>query len=104
MSDVLRLRPYFSASSNKKKVTKREILDDVHALRALGEVWGNHQSAIMAMMAAIEYDFITSYNYTEEQVVILKKTLGDVGMFLKGCGEEWDAIRVAVEKSRKLEK
>lgn len=97
---ILKLKKYFQLIGKHREVPMAEVLSTNEALKSFGKLWNEHPGDVMAVVALLEYKFISETIYTEEQVRAVKSTLGEMVKLLKETGKEWKEYEAIQAKKR----
>ena len=79
------LRVYLKKGCGETLKECEQLISTDEGLKHFGEMWGKYKVDTMMMFTAIEYEFLHNYNFTEEEVRVLRHVIGNIGLFFKGC-------------------
>ncbi len=98
VDNIIRLKKYFELSCLWKEFPRAALLSSNEALKAFGKVGGEYRPDLMTMLAVIEYEYGRGKNYSEVEMVAVKKTLAEVSKFFTGCTKEWQDFEATQSK------
>jgi len=97
--EAYHLRKYIEKTCSNTLTQCEDLLGSDEALKHFGKMMGEYKADTMMMFTAMEYEFINNYDFTEDQLKVLRHFIGNTGLFFKGCKEQHEA-KVALQHKK----
>lgn len=94
------LQKYIESGAQGPLNSPKDILFHPEAIDLFAHIWNEYKSDLMAMMTAIEYEFIAKEQFTAEAINGIRYMIGNIALFIKGCAIEKDAREKAKAAAR----
>lgn len=86
-----KIKKYLELIGLNKSPSKKDLLSSNEALKQFGKLWSDEfKGDVMMMISVIEQEYINNESFTEKEIVAVKRVLGQVALFFRGCKAEWD--------------
>lgn len=82
------LQKYLESGSEGPLNSPKDILFHPEAIDHFAETWDKFKPDLMAMMTAIEYEFIAKEQFGPEAINAMRYFIGNLALFMKGCSLE----------------
>lgn len=93
------LRSYLKKGCEANLKNCEQLIESDEALKHLGEMWGKYKVDTMMMFTAIEYEYIQNYDFTEDEIKVMRHVIGNIGLFFKACKAAHDT-KVELQRAR----